>query len=449
MNRRNFLSSIAATSAVVAASTKSFAADTTQPLSVGLIGCGWFGNINLELLHKNASIQVHSLCDVNQKMLTNTMEKVAKYQKLSPNTYADYRQMLQARHHDIVIIATPDHWHALPAIAAMKAGADLLLEKPVSIDVIEGESVVAAARKYQRIVQVNLQRRSSPIQKEAKTKYIDSGKLGKVALVESYFYGHQSDKKFDSVKPPEHLDYDMWAGPAPKVDYIAPMEKSGWRRFKEYGNGYGGDMGVHMFDMVRMMLDINWPTSISASGGIFVNKNATGSRTDTQTSVFNYPDLTVTWEHRMWGKSPIPQRHWTDQWAARFVGTKGTLTVNLFGYEFEPNDGSPKEGYHLMSRSKDLENIDFDNWEEAFDELSAFHKQDLIQAIQSRKKPNADVEQGHISSACCILANLSLQLGRSLRYDPKTRTVLDDPEGTALLSRPYQGDWQHPTPENV
>lgn len=151
----------------------------------------------------------------------------------------------------------------------------------------------------------------------------------------------------------------------------------------------------------------------------------------------------------MWGKSPIPPRHWSDNWGAGFIGDKGTLTVTTFEYVFESNDGSAREGFHHLSTTGDLDNVVFDNWEAEFDALSGPHNTNLVECLISRARSNADAEEGHVSSACCILGNLSLELGQTLRYDPKSRTILGDAEATAMLARPYRGDWKHPDPEMV
>ena len=217
----------------------------------------------------------------------------------------------------------------------------------------------------------------------------------------------------------------------------------------EYGNGQIGDLGVHMFDCVRWMMDLGWPGTISSSGGIYVDQHASSNISDTQRSVFHYPDLDVSWEHRTWGAAPIPQRDWTDLWGARFVGTKGTLTINLLGYEFTPADGGAREGFHLLSKTGNLENVDFSAQGSAVSDIQKTHVQDFMKARKTRSRPVADVEEGHISTACCVLANLALELGRPLRYDPATRTVVGDTEATRRLSRTYRAPWVHPDPATV
>ena len=452
MNRRTFVSSLAVAGAAVATGSRLFSSESKNKPKVGVIGCGWYGGVNLGVFARCSAVEFVSLCDVNAHALHNTLQVIAKLQTSVPRTFSDYREMLASGAHDIVIVATPDHWHALPAIAAMKAGADVYLEKPVSVDVIEGEALVAAARKYGRVVQVNTQRRSNPLYLEARDKYLTSGRLGKIGLVETYSYlGIEgwNDGPLPDVPVPAHLNYDFWSGPAPLLPFKAIKEERGWRAFMEYGNGSIGNLGVHMLDQVRWLLGLGWPKSIYSTGGIYVGKKSFSNVTDTQRSVFRYPDLDVSWEHRFWGGSPIPQRHWSDQWGARFVGEHGTLNLTMLEYAFTPVKGGAREGVHMLSSTGNLENVDFGKQGEVYRETEDRHVLDFMKAREQRSRPLADIEEGHISSACCELANLSLQLGRQLNYDPKTRTVPGDAEATRLLARSYRAPWVHPDPTNV
>ena len=453
MNRRSFISSVAIASAAVATRPSGLLGAEPKSLpKVGVIGCGWYGGVILEVFARCTDVEVVALCDVNTKHLEKTLQLVAKHQQSVPRTYRDYRELLSGGALDIVIVATPDHWHALPAIAAMKAGADVYLEKPIGVDVIEGEAMVAAARKYDRVVQVNTQRRSNPLYLEARDKYMRSGRLGKIGLVETYSYlGIEgwSAGAIPDAPVPAHLDYEAFAGPAPKLPYKAIMEDRGWRSFMEFGNGIIGNVGVHMIDKVRMLLDLGWPTSTSSTGGIYVHKKSFSNVSDTQRSVFHYPDLDVSWEHRMWGRSPRAPRNWSDQWGARFIGEHGTLNLTMYEYVFEPAKSGLPEGRHMLSTSGDLENVDFGRAGEAYTETENRHVLDFMAARATRTRPLADIEEGHISSAMCVLANLSQELGRSLAYDPKTRTIPGDTEATRRLARPYRAPWMHPDPGTV
>ena len=267
MQRRDFLK--AGSLAALGLSTSSFPAHAAQAAAeagakkrVGLIGTGWYGKADLFRLIQVAPVEVVSLCDVDSTMLTNAAEMVATRQasKKTPRTYSDYRKMLAEKDLDIVLIATPDHWHALAMIEAAKAGADVYVQKPISVDVAEGQAMLAAARKYKRVVQVGTQRRSTPHLIEARDRIIREGKLGKIGLVEIYCYYHMRARENppDSA-PPANLDYEMWTGPAPMRPYNTLVHPRRWRAFMEYGNGIVGDMCIHMLDMVRWMLDLGCP----------------------------------------------------------------------------------------------------------------------------------------------------------------------------------------------
>ncbi|MBV9267095.1 MAG: Gfo/Idh/MocA family oxidoreductase, partial [Acidobacteriaceae bacterium] len=280
MNRREFLA-IAGAAGLGASSA---AAAESKVRRVGLIGCGWYGKIDLIRLIQISPVEVVSLCDVDRDMLSAAAEIIEHRQnsKKKPRTHSDYREMLSQRDLDLVLIATPDHWHALPMIEAVKSGLDVYVQKPISHDVAEGAAMVAAARKYGRVVQVGTQRRSTPHIAEARDRYVKSGKLGKIGLVEIYCYYHMraTTNPPDSAPPPS-LDYEMWTGPARMRPYNSLVHPRGWRNFTEYCNGIVGDMCVHMLDMTRWYLDLGWPKRISSTGGIFVDKQSKANDTDT------------------------------------------------------------------------------------------------------------------------------------------------------------------------
>jgi predicted dehydrogenase len=448
MNRRSFVSTLAAAGAA-ASSHRLFAAAPGDKPTVGVIGCGWLGVVNMENLQIVGGAEVVSLCDPNAVHLKRALETAAKHQSRVPRTFADFRAML-AEPPEIVVVGTPDHWHALPAIAAMQAGADVHLEKPIGVDVLEGEALVAAARKYQRVVQVNTQRRSLPMCAEVKARYLASGRLGKIGRVETFCHlGMGRSGRLEAAPAPADFDYELWTGPAPMLPFKPGMERGRWRRYQAFGNGILGDMGVHMFDLARHLLDLGWPTTISSDGGIFVETESDATITDTQHCVFQYPDFSVTWEHRTWGVPAVAGRHWTDQWGVRILGSKGTLTVTSLRYEFTPVEGGEVEAMHLCSPDGDPAHADLSKFQALFQENLQEHARDFLAARAARGRPCADIADAHISSSSCVLANLALELGRPLAYDPTTRTVRGDPEATARLARAYRGPWEHPHPDRV
>ena len=447
MNRRQFLHSGAAGLAASAGAYALPLADE-KPKRVGLIGCGWYGKSDLLRLIQVAPVEVVSLCDVDKHMLSQAADIVASRQasKKKPRTWADYRDMLKEKDLDIVLIDPPDHWHALPMIAACQAGVDVWVQKPISVDVIEGQAMVAAARKHKRVVQVGTQRRSTPHLIEARDRFLKEGKLGKIALVEIYCYYHMRSRlNPPDTEPPDYLDYEMWTGPAPMRPYNRLVHPRSWRAFMEYGNGIIGDMCIHMLDMVRWMLGLGWPARVASTGGILVEKDSKANISDTQAATFDFGDLKVIWQHRTWGHPPDPKY----QWGATFYGDKGTLKASVYSYDFTPEKG---ETVH-KDVTYELEQYPEDKTEEQLERHVApairYHMKDFLAAIGSRGRPVADIEQGYISTASCILANIAMKLGRTLEWDAQAQRVVNDEEANRLLRRPYRQPWVHPEPSRV
>jgi predicted dehydrogenase len=380
-------------------------------------------------------------------MLASAAEIVASRQesKKKPRTFHDYRDMLKEKDLDLVFVATPDHWHALPMIAAVEAGADVYVQKPISVDVVEGRAMVAAARKHKRVVQVGTQRRSTPHIVEARDRVVKEGKLGKVALAEVYCYYHMRTRENPpDTEPPEYLDYEMWTGPAPLRPYNKLVHPRSWRAFMEYGNGIMGDMCIHMLDMVRWMLGLGWPKSVASAGGILVDKKSKANITDTQTATFDFGDMKVVWQHRTWGQANDPEY----PWGATLYGDKGTLKVDVHKYAFTPlGQNKPTQtGQALFEYEKYPEDKTEKDLERHVASAVRGHVQDFLRAVASRGKPVADIEEGHVSTASCILANLALKLNRTLTWDADKQQVVGDAEANRLLRRPYRKPWVHPEP---
>jgi predicted dehydrogenase len=444
VNRRDFLQAGAAGLALSAAGSLARAAET-RPQRVGLIGCGWYGKADLLRLIQVAPVEVVSLCDVDRRMLTEAADLVATRQASHrrPRTFGDYREMLRPRDLDLVLIGTPDHWHALNMIAAVEAGADVYVQKPISVDVVEGAAMLAAARRTRRVVQVGLQRRSTPHLVDARDRVIRAGLLGRVAHVEIYCYYHMRARENPpDSPPPANLDYEMWTGPAPLRPYNSLVHPRSWRAFMEYGNGIVGDMCVHMLDMVRWMLGLGWPRRVSSSGGILVDRGSRANITDTQTATFDFGDLTVVWQHRTWGQAPDADY----PWGATLYGDRGTLKASVHRYDFTPvGQGQPIH----RDVTYELERYPEDRTERDLERHVApairHHMQDWLAAVRTRGRPVADIEEGHISTASCILANLAQRLNRTLAWDAQQQRVTGDDEANRLLRRPYRAPWVHPT----
>jgi predicted dehydrogenase len=449
INRRQFIKGASASLALTAFGAQ--AMDIMNPqktLQVGLIGSGWYGKSDLFRLIQVAPVEVVALCDVDKNMLTEAGMLVSKRQKSgkTPRLYKDYQKMLSENQLDIVLIGSPDHWHCLQAIDSLKAGAHVYLQKPISVDVIEGEAIVAAAKKYNRKVQVGLQRRSTPHLIEAQKNIIDTGLLGKISHVEMCCYYGMRNTRNPPVQPvPDFLDYDLWTGPAPLRPYDGIPHRGWWRAFMEYGNGIMGDMCVHMLDAVRWHLKLGWPKKITSTGGIYVQKEGKSNIADTQTAIFEFDELNCVWQHRTWGNPTDPDY----PWSYKIFGDKGTLACSTMRYDFTPiGNGKKIHSDAVYEREKYPEDVTEKDIEIHAAPATRLQMINFLAAIEENKLPVANIEEAHISTASCILANLSMKTGRSLVYDPVKRIVSGDQEATQLLQRSYRQPWIHPIPEH-
>lgn len=442
--RRTFLATGAGALASWMSPLGSQAAEAGARKRVGLIGSGWYGKCDLLRLLQVAPVEVAALCDVDRTMREQAATLVAARQasRKIPRTHNDFREMLAEKDLDLVIVGSPDHWHALHAIAAMEAGADLYLQKPVSVDVAEGRAILDTARRLGRVVQVGTQRRSTPHLVEAKQRYVDSGALGTVGHVELFSYYHMRARgNPPDESPPEGLDWDLWCGPAPKRPFNRAIHPKGWRSFIEFGNGILGDMCIHMLDTARWMLGLGWPLRVSSSGGAFTDPGSIATVPDTQVAVFEFDKLCAVWTHRTWGTTP--DRDFP--WGAVLHGDKGTLKLSVQRYEFIPHGKeAPVRREVTMELDQFPEDAEDATLEKHVAPAIRAHMRDWLTAVERRGHPVADIEQGHISSASCVLANLSNDLDRSLAWNATQHEVTGDEEANRRLARAYRTPWKHP-----
>ncbi|MDG1892973.1 MAG: Gfo/Idh/MocA family oxidoreductase [Verrucomicrobiota bacterium] len=450
MDRRTFLKTgFAGGVGLAARNAGALALEIEKPLRVGLVGCGWYGKTDLLHLMQVAPVEVVGLCDVDRLIREQAADLVARRQPSGkrPPTYGDYRQMLKVQGPEIVLVGTPDHWHCLPVVDACQAGADVYVQKPISHDVVEGQAMVAAARKYGRTVQVGLERRSTPHLLEARDRYIRSGKLGKIGYVDihSYYGSRQSFKPVSDV--PEHLDWDTYVGPASWRDYRPDIHPRSWRDCREFSNGQTGDLCVHFFDLIRYFLNLGWPKSISATGGSLMRApDANVNVHDTQTALFDYDGLQLVWNQKNWGRNPDPDY----PWGATLYGEKGTLKLSVWRYDFIPNgNADPVRVDFVDEREQYPEDLEHKETEVFAAPGNRRQLLDFVTSRQQGTRPVADIEEGHISSASCILANLSMELGRSLEWDADAGRIVGDDEANLRLARDYRKGWSHPTPADV
>ncbi|KAF4530927.1 hypothetical protein B566_EDAN018960, partial [Ephemera danica] len=267
-----------------------------------------------------------------------------------------------------------------------------------AVDVMEGEAMVAAARKYKKIVQVGTQRKSTPHLIECKKNIVDAGLLGRIKHVEMCCYYPMRNNTNPPPEPiPAFLDYEMWTGPAPMRPYDGIPHIRWWRAHMEYGNGIIGDMCVHMYDTVRWMLKLGWPKKIFSEGGIYMNKEAKSNISDTQTAVFEHDELNCVWTHRSWGTPANPEY----PWSFTLYGEKGTLWASTMKYDFTPVDPKAEKIHKdvLFEKEQYPEDLTEERIELNAAPATRLHMKDFQNAIDTNTLPVADIEQGHISTA--------------------------------------------------
>jgi len=412
---------------------------------VVLIGAGWWGTNLLHTALDSGVCDLAALCDVDERMLALCGEALAKRGVNRPKRYKDFRECLAAEKPDIALIATPDHWHALPMIEACRQGAHVYVEKPISHTILEGRAMVGAAARYGRVVQVGTHRRASPHNRSARA-FIRSGKLGPIGLIRcfvTYPGGPETPKR--NIEPPQGLDWDFWCGPAPLRPFCGDLKNAwgggihprGFRHFMDYANGQLGDWGIHWLDQVLWITGLRHPAACHSAGGrpvrgpaILTREEQTTDAPDMQVATWTFADgPTVTWEHRLFAGNPHERG---ENVGVFFHGQKGVLHLGWKqGWTFYP--ANRKEA--VLHEDAQLNEPDGQNLRELF--------ADFLEAIRTGRKPLCDIESGHQATAMCLLGNLSMKLGRSVAWDGTEETT-GEAAADALLRRPYRGAWTYP-----
>ena len=410
-----------------------------------LIGCGWWGNNILGEAMAGGECQIVSLCDVDQRFLDRTVERVKKDAGADPKAFKDYRELLGQTKPEIVIVGTPDHWHPLQTIDAVKAGAHVYVEKPISHTIREGRAMVNAARAAGKVVQVGTHRRVSPHNVSGRD-FIRSGKLGKLGMVRAFVhYGGGPEKPRKNIEPPPGLDWDLWCGPAPLRPFNGDpnnpwgggIHPRGFRSYLDYANGTLGDWGIHWLDQILWITGEKWPAKVSSIGGrpikgpsILTKEEQTSDAPDHQLASFKFSEFDVSWEHRQFAGNNAEKG---ESVGCYFYGTEGTFHLGWQkGWTFYPADGSkPPVHTDPQLNEPDQQNIK---------ELWA----DFLNAIKTGGRPVSDIEEVQRSTNVALLGMLSLKLGRSVEWDGAKEVCIGDPEANRLLSREYRKGWAYP-----
>jgi predicted dehydrogenase len=436
LNRREFMKGSVGAAAGLAALPKRAGVAANEKIVVGVMGLGGRGTGLVGHFAGRGDCEIAYLCDADTRRFARAGDVVAAVQGRKPKFVQDFRRMLDDGSVDVVINATPDHWHGLGTIMACQAGKDVYVEKPMSHNVWEGRKMIEAARKYKRVVQVGMQTRSAPYMKRARD-YIRSGKIGDVYLIRIFnMMRHGMGKPGADQAVPEGLDYDMWCGPAAKLGYN-PSRR--WLNYREYSCGPIAGDAVHQLDLARYLLgDPAYPDTVSNAGGVF---SLTDGRdcADTQIATYEYGKVTMLLEAALWSpymkKTPQSVRNsdgfpnWPfSSTKIEVCGTKGFVYVGRHGGGWQVYDSNCELSHSEFGRQADRE-----------------HQDNFIDCVRTRKKAAANAEQGHYSVLLCHMANISGWVGNEkLRFDAESESFVDAPEANRFLKREYRAPWVVP-----
>jgi predicted dehydrogenase len=438
LNRRRFLmtgaaGALGAKAALGPAPAKAAVVGANDRVRVGVIGTGRQGLGVLRGHRALPDAEIAAICDVFEPNLAKAAEEAPGAAR-----HADFRRILDDKSIDAVVIATPDHWHALMTVMACQAGKDVYVEKPTSVAIGEGRKMVQAARKYERIVQVGTQQRSQPHFRKV-AELVRGGRIGAVTSVRCWNVSNNAPNGIgtpaDSA-PPAGLDWDLWLGPAPSVPFnpnrfgVAPDVWSYFRWFWDYAGGMMTDWGVHLIDIVHWAMDVDAPLSVSAVGGKFALSD-NRETPDTLVAVYRYPKFTLSYENRVCNAQLMNGK----AYGIEFYGTDATLFVDRAGFEIRPE--SRREGEVVTPRTTALSEASV-----PFGEFPS-HPRNFIDCVKARRMPICDIETGHRSSSAAILGNLAYRSGSTVEWDAKTEMVTNgNAKAAALVDRPYRAPWK-------
>lgn len=447
LDRRRFLQQstqaglgLAAAGTLLSTVRRARAVSANEKIVIAAVGLKGRGSVLAPDFAARPDCEVAYIADVDTQWLAPRGQAVESAQGKAPKAVQDFRRALDDKSVDAVVIATPDHWHALATIWACQAGKHVYVEKPASHSPWEGRKMVEAARKYDRVVQLGTQNRSAPYNKSAK-QYIDSGKLGKIQLVRVYNQkGWGNVPAVPDSEAAATLDYDMWTGPAPQAAYNT-VEHGTWNHFWKFSGGDIINDGVHQMDLARWMIGKDYPKSVYAVGGRY--EPGALDTPDTQVATYDYGDLLLTFELTLntpyMIKSDAELRdsddfpHWPQN-AERIeiYGTEGLMVLGRHGCGWQVF-GRPHQRKPVIVAS---DNGPFPDRE---------HKQDFCDAIREHRRPSADIEEGHKSTLLCQYANISYRLGgEKLVIDAATEKCIDNERANALLKREYRAPYVVP-----
>ena len=441
MKRRRFLQSLA-----ISAFSANRILGANNRVNVALIGCGGRGNLVGKLMKAVPDVDFVALCDVYDDQIPATQQWAGANCKV----VRDFRRVLEMKDVDAVLIATPDHWHAIPAILACDAGKDVYVEKPIGYSVKEGRKIVEAVKRHQRVLQVGTQHRSAPHYNEAQ-EIVQRGDLGKVRFVRIWNYVNMHPKGIGRVadsEPPAGADWDFFLGPAPERKFNKNRFVRTYRWFWDYAGGLVTDFGVHRFDSMHQVIGSDTPLSVNATGRRS-DLDDGGETPDFVQITYEYPNFVMSYEASMLNSLGVGGRtkdhttygsrgEWDRPHGEAFYGTNGALFSTRVGYEIFPEmtaasgpGAADREKTGFKTERKIVNGAD----------RTDLHVGNFIECVRSRKTPVADAETGHRSSLIAHLGNISYRVGRKLKWDGKAEEIVGDREANAMLWREPRKKW--------
>ncbi|GMU20767.1 MAG: dehydrogenase [Phycisphaerae bacterium] len=445
MTRRRFSAGMVAAGAAVSTVRRSARAalGANERIRLGIIGTGNRGDQLLDAFKSQPDAQIAALCDVYAPYLDFAREKAGG----EPFIAKDYRDLLDRRDLDAVVIATPDHWHALQFVDACAAGKDIYVEKPLSLVVTEGRTMVDAARRHRRITQMGVQRRSAPICQKA-VQLIREGAIGQVTVVRCFHLANEFPMGMGAASdgpPPEGLHWDMWLGPAPRVAFNRNRCLYKFRWFRDYSGGQMTNFGTHYIDMIQWALGADAPLGVFSAGGRYAVED-NREVPDTAETVWEYPGgtLVIFSQYNANGASATAQPA-----EIEFRGTKGTLyysggkiTVVPQEVRIEPMPASNPLDRKEAARQWNARKRTGEPYTESGRVGESDHARNFLDCIKSRKPCNCPVEAGHKSTTATLLANIALDRRRYIAWDAQREQITNDPEANKLLTYEYRAPWK-------
>jgi len=436
VRRRDFLqragSTVGAGIAMYGLSRSTRVLGANDKVLVGVIGTGRMGMDNLEDFAKQSEVEIAAICDVYQPNLDQALKATNSKAK----AHKDFREILDRKDIDVVVVATPDHWHALPAVLACQAGKDVYVEKPICTVLEEGKHMVAAARKYNRVVQVGTQQRSG-IHFQKAVEIVQDGMIGKVTFVRTWNYSNDYPRGIGNPPdsdPPPTLDWDMWLGPSPKVPFNANRFGVGdrwstFRYFWDYAGGFMTDWGVHLIDIVQWAMKVDGPSVISATGGKFcIEDNA--DTPDTLQVTYEYPRFMCTYENR-WCNANSMYNH---GYGIEFHGTEGTMFLDRGGFQVYPEKRQFEKKQVERTAAMQMDSVN---------DSHVDHVRNFIDCVKSRKRPISDIEIGHRSTSTCLLGNVAYRSMERIVWDVANQRISQgNADAKKLLGREYRAPWK-------